>query len=91
MHFFCICFLHVKGIVMSFVIEPKTMPSKPVVQPLLISTKEVAELLNVSEKTVYNLTRSGKLKCRKIERRTLYLREDIYKFIEECAVEIPAE
>jgi len=47
---------------------------------LLLSVPEVAELLGVSSRTVFLLLASGDLARRKVRRRTMIHRDDVWRF-----------
>jgi excisionase family DNA binding protein len=48
--------------------------------PLLVDAHEAARLLGISERTLWTLTQRGEVRCKKIGRRTLYLREALEEF-----------
>lgn len=47
----------------------------------LLSAKETAAMLGVSQRTLYNLTRAGKLPAVRIGRRVLYRPADVEAYI----------
>lgn len=47
---------------------------------LLLSVPEAAELLGVSKRTVFHLLASGDLARRKVRRRTMIHRDDVFRF-----------
>ena len=47
---------------------------------LLLSVPETAELLGVSKRTVFLLLASGDLRRRKVRRRTMIHRDDVFRF-----------
>jgi excisionase family DNA binding protein len=49
--------------------------------PILVSTEIAAEALSISVVTLRRLTRSKKIRCTRIGRRTLYSPSDLSKFV----------
>ena len=60
--------------------EPRTALDTAI-GPMLLSARETARLLNVSDRTLWSLTRSGAIRCRRIGRRVLYRRSDVESFV----------
>jgi excisionase family DNA binding protein len=56
-----------------------------------ITLPQVAELLHVSEKTVFNMTRDGRLPARRLpgSRRYLYVRREILDLLDENRTDAP--
>jgi excisionase family DNA binding protein len=52
-------------------------------QPLLLKINEAAKLLTISSRTVWELTRRGKLRCIRIHRLVRYDTQDLLAYIEE--------
>lgn len=50
---------------------------------LAVGPEEAARLMGIGRTMVFNLIHDGRLRARKIGRRTLILRGDIEKFLEE--------
>jgi DNA-directed RNA polymerase specialized sigma24 family protein len=63
-------------------LPPKKRTEKKQVEPLAVSSKDAATMLGVSERTVFNLARDGKITCKKIGWRSLYLVASIKAFLE---------
>ena len=57
-------------------------PSEPIVERLTVDTSEAAKMIGVSPKTIFNLTRSGKLQCKRIGRRVLYAIDELRRFVD---------
>lgn len=53
------------------------------IERLTASVAEAAEMLGVSERTVYNLTKSGRLPHKKIGTRILYSIDGLRRFVNE--------
>lgn len=54
-------------------------------ESLLLSARDAARLLAVSERTLYTLTREGRIQSVKIGARCVrYDRRDLEAFVEEC-------
>ena len=64
-------------------IPPKKQdaPKNPV-EVLSVDTERAAEMLGVSEKTIYNLTKAGKITCKKVGWRSLYPVASLKAFLE---------
>jgi excisionase family DNA binding protein len=56
---------------------------------LLLSVTETAELLGVSKRTVFLLLSSGELKRRKVRRRTVIHRDEVFRFAAGAASSRP--
>jgi excisionase family DNA binding protein len=67
------------------------------VEDHFLTLPQVAELLHVSEKTVFNMTRDGRLPARRLpgSRRYLYVRQEILDLLDQTrtgpGVETPPE
>ena len=55
--------------------------------PLAVSVREAARLLSVSERSVWNLASNGKIKLRKIGRRTVLTIASINAFLDGADTE----
>jgi excisionase family DNA binding protein len=57
-----------------------------------LTVEQVAELLHVSPKTVFNMTRDGRLPARRLprSRRYLYVRQEILDLLDENRTEVTA-
>jgi excisionase family DNA binding protein len=57
-----------------------------------LTVEQVAELLHVSPKTVFNMTRDGRLPARRLpgSRRYLYVRQEILDLLDENRTEVRA-
>jgi excisionase family DNA binding protein len=57
-----------------------------------LTLEQVAELLHVSPKTVFNMTRDGRLPARRLPgtRRYLYVRREIIDLVEQHRTDVPA-
>jgi excisionase family DNA binding protein len=55
-----------------------------------LTVEQVAELLHVSPKTVFNMTRDGRLPARRLpgSRRYLYVRQEILDLLDENRTEV---
>jgi len=55
-----------------------------------LTVQQVAELLHVSPKTVFNMTRDGRLPARRLpgSRRYLYVRQEILDLLDENRTEV---
>jgi excisionase family DNA binding protein len=55
-----------------------------------LTVEQVAELLHVSPKTVFNMTRDGRLPARRLpgSRRYLYVRQEILDLLDEHRTEV---
>lgn len=58
-----------------------TEKTETTVERLTVTVAEAAKMIGVSERTVYLLTRSGELPCKRIGRRVLYSIDEIRQFI----------
>ena len=60
--------------------------------PAFLTVEQVAELLHVSPKTVFNMTRDGRLPARRLpgSRRYLYVRQEILDLLDENRTEVRA-
>ena len=67
------------------------MPAEaPTVQPLLLTVRQTAEVLQVCEKTLWALTRAGRLPCVRIGRGVRYDVADVRRFIAGAKAAGPA-
>ena len=57
--------------------QPSSFP------PMLLTSREAAKLLNISERTLWQVTRDGKLPCIRIGRAVRYDFHDLHAFIAE--------
>jgi excisionase family DNA binding protein len=57
-----------------------------------LTVEQVAELLHVSPKTVFNMTRDGRLPARRLRgsRRYLYVRQEILDLLDENRTDVRA-
>jgi excisionase family DNA binding protein len=57
-----------------------------------LTLEQVAELLHVSTKTVFNMTRDGRLPARRLpgSRRYLYVRQEILDLLDQHRTDAPA-
>jgi len=59
----------------------KEIPETPV-EPLAVDTRTAAKMLSISERTLYTLTKEGKIACRKVGWRSLYPVASLKAFLE---------
>jgi len=64
------------------VLPPQKNEPKKQVEPLAVSSRDAATMLGVSERTVFNLAKEGKITCKKVGWRSLYLIASIKAFLE---------
>ena len=64
------------------VISPKQATPEKQIEPLAVNSRQAAKLLGVSEKTIFNLTRDGKIHRKKIGWRTLISVASLKAFLE---------
>jgi excisionase family DNA binding protein len=64
----------------------------PGVDNHFLTVQQVAELLHVSAKTVFNMTKDGRLPARRLpgSRRYLYVRQEILDLLDENRTEVSA-
>lgn len=62
-------------------ITPKTNTETPI-EVLAVDSKRAAGMLGVSVRTVHNLAKAGKIACKKVGWRNLYLVASIKAFLE---------
>jgi excisionase family DNA binding protein len=51
-------------------------------EPLAVDTKSAAKMLSISERTLFKLTKEGKIACRKIGWKSLYPVSSLKAFLE---------
>lgn len=56
-------------------------PLATTVEPLLVDTIEAARLLAISPRKLWELTKRGEIRCKRIGRRVLYSREALQEFV----------
>ncbi len=58
-----------------------------------LTLEQVAELLHVSTKTVFNMTRDGRLPARRLpgSRRYLYVRQEILDLLDQHRTDTPSD
>jgi excisionase family DNA binding protein len=56
---------------------------EPTIEPMLLKPPEAARTLNVSERTLWQLTKDGKLPAVRINRAVRYDTRDLLKFIDQ--------
>src|SRR5207244_3595947 len=64
-------------------LPPQPPAAAPAPAPLLVDVPEAARLLGVSARTLWQLTKDGKVSCQKSGRRTLYSRAALEDFATE--------
>jgi len=52
----------------------------------ILNKKEAAKFLRISEETLDKYLIGGKLTCRKIGRRVVFLKRDLFNFLDLCAI-----
>jgi len=67
---------------MILTISPKQETPEEQIEPLAVNSKQAARLLGVSERTIFNLTRDGKISCKKVGWRSLYSVASLRAFLE---------
>src|SRR2546427_12946101 len=65
---------------------------EPVADDHYLTLPQVAELLHVSERTVFNMTRDGRLPARRLPgtRKYLYVRQEIIDLVDHHRTDVPA-
>ena len=58
-------------------------PKQDRIDRVTVSRAEVAKMTGLSEKTIYNLTKTGKLACKPVGRRILYSVLEIQRYFGE--------
>lgn len=51
-------------------------------EPLAVNSKDAAKMLGVCERTIHNLTKKGKIACKKVGWRSLYSVSSLKTFLE---------
>ena len=54
--------------------------------PRLLTTRDAAKFLGISERLLWTLTKEGRIKATRINRRVLYTREFLQRFIDESTL-----
>lgn len=62
---------------------PQSAHSTPATSPIGLRPNDAAVLLGVSPRTLWNWTRSGLIRAKKIGRVVIYRREDIDRFLSD--------
>ncbi|OHB67881.1 MAG: hypothetical protein A2Y76_11345 [Planctomycetes bacterium RBG_13_60_9] len=66
----------------------KNQSNGAIISPLLLTPRQAARLLNISEKTLYTVTRTGRIKAVRIGHAKRYTMADIQAFIDAAKEEI---
>lgn len=56
----------------------------------LLKARDAAKLLGISERTLWTITKQGKLPCAKIEKSVRYRSEDLMRYVESCLTVQPS-
>jgi len=63
-------------------ITPKPETAERQIEPLAVNSRDAAKILSISERTLFKLTKEGKIACRKIGWRSLYPVAALKAFLE---------
>jgi len=64
------------------IIPPQRISPEKAPEPLAVNSREASKMLGISERTLYKLAKAGKIKCKKIGWRSLYVVASIKSFLE---------
>ena len=63
-------------------ISPKNETPEKQIEPLAVDSRTAARMLSISERTLFKLTKEGKIACRKVGWRSLYPVASLKAFLE---------
>ena len=69
-------------------ILPKKETLEKQLEPLAVNSKDAARMLSISERTLFKLTKEGKITCRKVGWRSLYPVAALKAFLETPEIEV---